>query len=327
MRWLPYSLAFAILCTVGTAQADGVSPAVATPLQREQAQSRFKRGKELMNKGRFEEASGEFRASHDIVASPNTRLELGRCMRSWGRPVAAYAELGRAAVEAKELMAEDNRYRRAYDSALAERAELEPTLGFVQLSIDNPSDGTKVTVNGEELRRAAWTEDAPVVAGTANVVVETPGHKPVTKSVTLAAGEKTSLAIDAQSGELEGGPAPAPVVAPVEPNRAPFRKWAYVSAGTGAAGLITFAVFGALAQSKYNDLQSACGNRPCPPSQSGNVSTGRTFEAVANVGLVVGLAGAAGAVVLWTLPWQKASTPPTAAVFFGPTGIGASGVF
>lgn len=41
-------------------------------------------------------------ASLDIVASPNTRLYIGRCLRDMGRTVEAYVELGRAAVEAKE---------------------------------------------------------------------------------------------------------------------------------------------------------------------------------------------------------------------------------
>src|SRR5258708_16119123 len=128
--------------TAGPAFADGVAPASATPVQREQAQARFARGKELMGKKQFDQALVEFRASHDIVASPNTRLELARCLRAMGRPVAAYAELGRTAVEAKEMVAQDNRYQRAYDSAQAERAEIEPQLRLVSLTLPRPAEGT-----------------------------------------------------------------------------------------------------------------------------------------------------------------------------------------
>src|ERR1700734_950182 len=132
----------ALIATVPTsARGDGVMPAAATPVQREQAQARFARGKDLLAKKQFEAALVEFRASHEIVGSPNTRLELARCLRVMGRLVAAYAELGRAAVEAKELVVQDNRYQRAFDSATAERAEIEPQLGFVSLTIENPSDG------------------------------------------------------------------------------------------------------------------------------------------------------------------------------------------
>jgi hypothetical protein len=161
------------------ASADGVMPAAATPVQREQAQARFARGKELLGKKQYDAALAEFRASHEIVGSPNTRLELARCLRAMGRMVAAYAELGRAAVEAKELVGQDNRYQRAFDSASTERAEIEPQLGFVALTIQNPTDDTKVTVGGEEIRRAAWGEPAPAVAGSTEVIVETPGHAPL----------------------------------------------------------------------------------------------------------------------------------------------------
>ena len=128
-------LSLALSLAAPLARADGVLPAHATPVQREQAQARFMRGKEFLAKKQFEQAVAEFRASHDIVASPNTRLELARCLLAMGKPLAAYAELGRTAVEAKELKAEDNRYERAYEAAQAERAELEPTLGFVRLTI------------------------------------------------------------------------------------------------------------------------------------------------------------------------------------------------
>src|SRR5258708_2580157 len=120
------SLALLLLSHAAPARADGVLPAVATPVQREQAQARFLRGKDLMASKRYDDALVEFRASHEIVASPNTRLELARCLLDMGKAIAAYAELGRAAIEAKELTSQDNRYQRAYDAARAERAEIEP---------------------------------------------------------------------------------------------------------------------------------------------------------------------------------------------------------
>src|SRR5258708_4041091 len=105
----------ALLLAQTSAQADAVLPAAATPVQREQAQARFLRGKDLMTRRQYEDALAEFRASHEIVASPNTRLQTARCLLAMGRLIAAYAELGRAAVEAKELTSQDHRYQRAYD--------------------------------------------------------------------------------------------------------------------------------------------------------------------------------------------------------------------
>ncbi len=277
MRTLTHVFVTAFLLSVaGTAFADGVLPAVATPVQREQAQARFVRGKELLSKNRYEEALAELRASHEIVASPNTRLQLGRCLRAMGKIVAAYAELGRSMVEAKELVAQDNRYQRAYDAAAAERAEIEPQLAFVTMTILNAADGSIVRVGGEEIRRAAWGEPAPVAAGTTEIVVETPGRSPVKRELTVGAGQKLQVTIDAQPAEAP----PAAPVATAEPPQHPSwakspRNWAYVAGGVGAAGLLVSVVFGAMAQSTYNDLGSACHSGGCPPGKSDEILVGQ----------------------------------------------------
>jgi hypothetical protein len=319
--------AFALACAA-PALADGVLPSEASPVQREQAQSRFQRGKELMGKKLYDAALDEFRASHDIVASPNARLEAARCLLASGKLVEAYAELGRTTVESKELIGQDKRYQLTYDSATAERTDLQPKLGFVSLTIENPSDGTRVTVGGEEIRRAAWTEPAPVLAGTTAIVVTTPEHADVTRSVTLAAGASASLTIDAQSGATET-PAIAttvePAPAPSPSARIPLRTWAYVAGGVGAAGIATFAIFGAMAHSNYSDLQTACGAGPCPPSKADEISSGKTKQTIANVGLAVGIVGVAAGSTLFVLSLKKGTTSPSAAVIVGPAWLGVGG--
>jgi len=325
---LVLAAAFVALVTSSSlpARADGVMPAAATPVQREQAQARFARGKELLSKKQYDAALAEFRASHEIVGSPNTRLELARCLRAMGRLVAAYAELGRAAVEAKELVAQDNRYQRAFDSATTERAEIEPQLGFVALTIQNPTDDTKVTVGGEEIRRAAWGEPAPAVAGQTEVLVETPGHGPVKRTLTLVAGQKTPLSIDAQSGELPGGPPPPPPEPPRPASDAsPLRTVAYVAGGIGVAGLVTFGVAGVMARSTYNDLNGACNGGPCPSDKSGEISSGKTQQTLANVGLIVGIAGVAAGATLFVLSLPKSTPGTTTGLVMAPGWMGVRG--
>ena len=325
---LVIAAAFVALVTSSSlpARADGVMPAVATPVQREQAQSRFARGKELLGKKQYDAALAEFRASHEIVGSPNTRLELARCLRAMGRLVAAYAELGRAAVEAKELVGQDNRYQRAFDSATTERAEIEPQLGFVALTIQNPTDDTKVTVGGEEIRRAAWGEPAPAVAGETEVIVETPGHAPVKRTLTLVAGQKTPLTIDAQSGELPGGPPALPPEPPrPESNTTPLRTVAYVAGGIGVAGLVTFGIAGIMARSTYNDLNSACGGGPCPSDKTGEISSGKTQQTIANVGLIVGIAGVAAGGTLFVLSLPRSTPGTSTGLAVSPGWVGVRG--
>jgi hypothetical protein len=281
-----------------------------------------------MTKKQFEAALAEFRTSHEIVASPNTRLQIARCLVELGKPVSAYAEFGRAAVEAKELLHEDHRYQRAYAAAVAERGEIEPKLGFVSLTISNASDETQVTVAGEEVKRAAWNEAAPVTPGTTEIVVSTPGYLPIKRGVTVASGQKASLAIDVQSGEREVA-TPEPPPAPPPPPHVAGASWtrtgAYVGAGVAVAGLATFTIFGVMARSTYDDLNGACRSGPCPATKANEISAGKTQQTVANVGLAVGLVGAAAGATLFVLSLRGESRAPTAALIVSPGYLGLRG--
>jgi hypothetical protein len=323
------TLTLILLAAAPVARAAGVLPPQATPVQREQAQARFQRGRELLDKKQFDQALAEFRASYDIVASPNSHLEYARCLRETGKLVAAYVELGRVAVEARELMAEDKRYEKALDASNAERAELEPKLGFVALTVQNPSDATRLTVGGEEIRRAAWNEPVPVMPGATDILVETPGRGPVRRTVTLAAGQRTPMTIDAAAGGAL--PAASSTVAPPPSTSEPpadhtrLRPWAYVAGGVGAVGLVVFFVAGSLARSNYNDLQTVCGNNPCPPDKQDEINSGKSKQVVANVGLVFGILGAAAgaALYVWTMP--HGAPVSNAAVVVSPGWIGVRG--
>ena len=319
-----------VVCAADAASADGVLPAAATPIQRVQAQSRFLRGKDLMARHKYEEALAQFSASHEIVASPNTRLEAARCLLEMGKVIAGYAELGRTEVEAKELVVQDHRYQRALDAATSERAEIEAKLGFVSLTIEKAADSTRVTIGGEEIARAAWDEPVPVQAGAAEVVVSTPGRDPVTRTVTVAAGEKTSLTIDASPGEVDArAVAPPPPQPPPAPDSAKRAHWmrtgAYVAGGVGAAGLVTFAIFGSMARSTYDDLNGACAGGPCPASKAGEISSGKSAQAAANVGLALAFVGVAAGVTLFVLSARTSDRPPSATLTVSPGWIGLRG--
>jgi hypothetical protein len=320
------------LPAVASAEGPGVLPAAATPVQREQAQTRFLRGRALLDKKQYDEALAEFTASHEIVASPNARLEIARCLRAKGKIVAAYAELGRTAIEAKELVAQDPRYQRASDAAAAEREEMERQLGFVTLTIQNATDATTVVVGGEELKRAAWAEPAPVVTGATEIVVQTPGRGPVKRTVSLAAGQKQTLTIDALSSDEVGGaqaPPPGPAPAPAAASSGgptPLRLGAYVAGGVGVAGLLVFTIGGVMARSTYNDLNNACHGGPCPPDKDGEISSGKTQQTLANVGLVVGIAGVAAGTTLFVLS-MKGSSSSTTGMVVAPGWVGLHGAW
>ena len=95
---------------------------------------------------------------------------------------------------------------------------------------------------------------------------------------------------------------------------------AIVGGGVGVVGLLMFTVAGVASNNTYSDLKTKCGLAPCPASLQGEVSGGKTQQAVANTGLVIGLLGlAAGATffTLWVLPSHKASASARLSVGLG----------
>jgi hypothetical protein len=322
----------------------GVAPAQATPVQREQAQSRFQRGKEKLAKGDKEGALTEFNASLDIVSSPNTRLYVARCLREMGKVVPAYVELGRTEIEAKELAVDDPRYAKTAQSAHEERAKLEPKLAFVEVTVSNAGDNTILKVGGDEVRRGGWSEPIPVLPGNAEVVVETPGRPPITRSVEIKAAERKTVAIDAAAGggpitgstsESGGG---ASTSSSPSSAKTTMRAAAYVAGGAALVGLGMFAYFGLRSNSTYSDLEDKCGPGPCPPGNDALISEGKTQQTAANIGLVVFVVGAAAGVTLWVLSTPKSSssspTPTTgsaraasARITANPAFVGLRGTF
>lgn len=318
--------------SIGAAHAAGVEPAKATPVQREQAQSRFLKGRDLYNAKKYEAALTEFNESLDIVASPNTRLYLGRCLRELGRTVAAYAELGRTAVEAKELLRDDTRYEKAAQAATDERAALAPKLGFLDVHVTHFTSETTLKVANNDVRRGGWEEPVPVLPGSTTVLVETPDHAPVQQQVEISAGEHKSVDIDA----IPEGPSNAIATTAPPPDAAPsdsatkLRPVMYATAGLAVVGLATFFIAGAMANGTYTDLKNACGAGPCPPGHESDISAGKTQQTFANVGLVVFAVSAAATATLFFVTKPKNPSSPTAAsarVTAGPSFVGLQGAF
>jgi hypothetical protein len=106
-----------------------------------------------------------------------------------------------------------------------------------------------------------------------------------------------------------------------------LRTYAYIAGGVGAAGLITFGVFGAMASSRYSTVKDECGARPCPESKRDLVEGGQTFQTVANIGLVVGIIGAGAGVTLFLLSKPKKPTEGSTSAVIGPSYFGLQGTF
>jgi hypothetical protein len=275
----------------------------------------------------------EFRASFDIVASPNTHFAIARTLVSLGQLADAYVEFARTGSEARALSAKQTRYTQTAEAAESEQRDLAANLAFVTLTLQPPAENATVKLGDRDVDREGLGTPIPVMPGPTTVVVSRGGTEVGRQSLTLTAGEKKTVALDIrpktpERATVEAQPetsGEASVAAEPSSSLA-LRTPAYVAGGIGALGLITFAVFGSLEKSTYNDLKTGCQGGPCPASRADDISKGRSQQTIANVGLAVGLVGAAAGAVLYVVSVpSNAPASARAAMVVGPGFVGVRG--
>jgi hypothetical protein len=325
--WIFASWIFGSAAVPSVASGKGADPAVATAKQRVDAQKRFDHGRQLVAATRYAEALAEFQASYEIVASPNTHFSIARTMATLGQIAEAYEEFGKTISEAQAAAPKDKRYTQTAEASDAEQRELRAKLGFLVLTVEHAENAT-IKVAEREIDRAALGEPIPVAPGTVTVVVSSGGAEVARQSVTLGTGDQKAIALDAHpppAPPLSEAPREQPMVV-VDTSAGGLRTASYIAGGVGVAGLATFAIFGALEKSTYNDLQNACHGGPCPPERAGDISTGRSRETIANIGLVAGAVGVAAGVVLFAVSAPpKAPAGASASVVVAPGFVGVGG--
>jgi hypothetical protein len=334
------STVLAAWLTSQAGQAAGAKVSDATPTQIKEALKHFKAGGAAAAKHNLANAIVEYRASLDIIDSPNSRLELARALRDDGQPVEAWTEYGRTLDDAKALAVSEARYAKTADAAALERGELESKIAILTVTVEDAPPGANLRIGTVLVANDNWGKPFPVAAvaqGTVEVVLVADGTEiarqavqadPGRRAVTLARPKPTApvAAVEAPAAqphsEFESEPAP-PAEAPARSSTSQLRPWAFVAGGVGVAGLATFVISGTLSHSAYNDLQATC-HGVCPPGHEGEISSGKTEQAVANVGLVIGALGVAAGAGLFILSLPHAQTS-NAAVVVGPGWLGVRG--
>jgi len=191
-RLLPLLLALGVAAHAPCAAAD---ESQAAGLQK------FDEGRKAFDAGQYDHAIEAFEASYELLASPNTRLYIGRCYRSLGRVASAYTALRLAAREAQDRLTAsgEKRYGATRDAATREAAELEPRVPRLTIAVPaGTPDGFVVKRNGEDLPKAAWGVAVETDPGV--VVVEASGPRLVTfkTTVTLAEGANSRVDVEAK---------------------------------------------------------------------------------------------------------------------------------
>jgi hypothetical protein len=302
----------------GAAYAGGADPTAATPQQKEEAQAHFTKAHDFFVQKQFPQALGEAKASWGIVASPNARLFIARCLREMGKLPEAYVEFSGTIDDANALKAKEARYADTAKAATDERGVIESQIGLLTVTVEHPTDDTQLTVAGALVDKSAWAKAQPVAPGNVDVAVQAGGKEVGKQSITVAPGEKKTVDIDANPPppkpvvantsteendmpDLSHKPAKVDVVPTAPSGRESLRTYAYIAGGVGVVGFALFGIFGAMEKSTFTDLQSSCPNNVCPPGKSDSISSGKTDQLVANIGLGVGIAGVAAGVTLFAI--------------------------
>ena len=177
------------------ARAAGSDESLAAGLQK------FDQGRRAFEAGQFEQALLAFQASYELLASPNTRLYIGRCYRALGNVASAFTALKLAARESQDRLTAsgEKRYSATRDHAAQEAAEIEPKVPRLTIAVPaGTSEGFVVKLNGQEVQRAAWGVAVETDPGEALVEASGPRLVPFQKKVTLAEGTQARIEVEAR---------------------------------------------------------------------------------------------------------------------------------
>jgi len=163
---------------------------------------------------------------------------------------------------------------------LVEVEAATPTVVFAARDASGDLTDVRVTASGalvaEKLEGKAITMDP----GAYELRFESKGHLPITQKVVVREGEKNrlvsvTLEVDRPVVVVDSKPVPPPTAA-------------WIAAGVGVVGLGAFTVLGLSARAEFSDLKDSCDSR-CAEDDVDRVKRRALF---ADIGLVVGLAGA-----------------------------------
>jgi len=294
----------------------------------------------LADAGNCQQAIEKLRRAEELHHAPTTAARLGECEIAVGRIVAGTERLQRLLREPVPANAPapfveaSARARSALDHAF-------PRIATLRIDVKAPAGSRiHVLVDGEPLPDALLGGDRPTDPGLHTVEAHAAGTSSDTRSVTLADGESTNVA-------LELSPVATPATAYPKRNSASTRSastepgarahpgsisagWAIAAFTVGGIGLATGITAGMEVAVKSADLSSSCSAaRTCPLDRESEIASAKTWATVSTVGFAVaGTAVAAGlGLLLFTRHEPASSSDARIDPVVGPLYVGCAGAF
>lgn len=266
----------------------------------QKAEALFREGRAAVDRGDYATGCARFTASVELTRRAGPLLNLASCDEHQGHLVAALADwaAGIALLPAGDERVAISRQRAG---ALDRRV---PRL-TLQLAPGVPP-GARVVLDGAEVSRAALGVPQPMDLGEHVVVAVAAGHVEVRSAITLAEGERRSLAV-------APGPALAADGAPEAEAGSGRRTAGFVLGGVGVAGVAVGAITGIVTLGKKSTTTAHCTKTACDQVGFDAESAGKTSGTISTVTFLVGGAALAAGVTL-VLVSRPRRAPTTATV-------------
>jgi hypothetical protein len=310
-------------CLMLAANARAGEPTVA---EKETARRLMDRGYDRLEDADLEGALEAFRGADDIMRVPTTSLALGEVQLKLGMLLEAVNALRRAARypvrdDEPEAFATARSRARELDFQIAKRI---PAIRVIVKG--GPADDVKV--DGVAIADESVGMPFRVNPGQHVITAERAGYETATATISVEEPHTERVVLELVPSPHAERPEPAEVdPTPAGASEEALPAWLLPAVGFGVsgAGLIVGAITGGLSLSQTNELEKACGPRPCSESHRDDYDEVIALANASNVGFAIAGAGAAVGVVglvLWLVGDDEEAGDETARLELGPGGVG-----
>jgi hypothetical protein len=292
-----------------------------------------------MNSKHYKEAADKFRDSYNIVASPNSRLMLGRALVKLNQPLDAYREFEATVAQATELAIKQSKYQKTAEAARKELDDIKVELAFITVI-----PGTEVSIGGRKLSDVDWGKPLPVMPGKVAVEITSTDGRVRKKRLRMEPGITRVLTADltaATAAAAAEGKDDADKDEKVE-ERSPSgtsssgglsrKTVGFVAGGIGIAGIAGFIGTTIAAGSIYGDPKANCnkgGSNYCSRTAVDNAEGKGRYEGFGLASLAIGIVGVGvGAyLILSDSSSGSASAPTSTSLQVGPGSLALQRTF
>jgi len=331
-----------------SAGAAGVSVIDASHTELDDAKVPYLDGVKFMNSKLYKEAADKFRDSYNIVASPNSRLMLGRALAKLHQPLEAYNEFEATVALATELASKQSKYQKTADAARKELDDIKVELAFITVI-----PGTEVSIGGRKLSDGDWGKPLAVMPGKVSIEIAAQDGRVRIRRLRLEPGITRVLTADLTAATNGGGADASEDSEKKQKSEGSSSASSssgglkrstvgYIVGGVGVAGVAGFIGMTLAASSIYGDTKQNCNkvgisgtSSLCSRTAVDNAEGKGKYEGFGLAALGVGIVGlGVGAYLLLTdssidssSASANTSTGPTTALQIGPTSFALQRTF